>query len=359
MSRFDWDDLRFFLAVARAGRLTVAARRLGPTTPRSAGASPRWRTALKATLFERRPQGYTLTRHGERLVIKPPRRSRAPRWRRPGDIGGADLALSGTVRVGAPDGFGTSFLAPRTVKLAETYPELEFQLVAMPRLLSLSKREADIAISLSPPKEGKIVARKLTDYRLGLYAGRAYLSGRRAIRAPDDLFAHPLVGYIDDLIFMPELDYLDEIAKGLRPRLQSSSLVAQMEATLAGAGVACCRTSWRRVGPSSRPCCRTCELTRTFWLIVHAELKDVARVRAMVDFLVREVKAARGLFLPRPSLATLERARRRDCAAVRPHLGQRLVIAEAHHAFRHRTCLIGHAHGRRAGADRHGRLSRA
>src|SRR5699024_9525553 len=151
---------------------------------------------------------------------------------------------------------------------------------------------ADIAISLSPPKEGKIVARKLTDYRLGLYASRAYLAGAEPIGAPDDLFAHPLVGYIDDLIFMPELDYLDEIAKGLRPRLQSSSLVAQMEATLAGAGVCVLPHFMAARRSELAPVLPTIQLTRTFWLIVHAELKDVARVRAMVDFLVREVKAA-------------------------------------------------------------------
>ena len=304
MSRFDWDDLRFFLAVARAGRLTVAARRLGADHATVSRRITSLETALKATLFERRPQGYTLTPHGERLVTAAEAIESAA-LAASSDIGGADLALSGAVRVGAPDGFGTIFLAPRTVKLAERYPELEIQLIAMPRLLSLSKREADIAISLSPPKEGKIVARKLTDYRLGLYASEAYVAAAPAIRSPEDLFAHPLIGYIDDLIFMPELDYLDEIAKGLRPRLQSSSLVAQMEATLAGAGV-CVLPHFMTAGrPGLVRVLPEAELTRTFWLIVHAELKDVARVRAMVDFLVREVKAARGLFLPEQANAAL------------------------------------------------------
>ncbi len=91
------------------------------------------------------------------------------------DIGGADMALSGTVRIGAPDGFGSVFLASRLASLASAYPGLELQLIAMPRLLSLSKREADVAITLAPPKEGKVVARKLSDYRLGLYASQSYL----------------------------------------------------------------------------------------------------------------------------------------------------------------------------------------
>jgi len=203
------------------------------------------------------------------------------------------------VRIGAPDGFGAFFLAPRIGQLAERYPELEIQLVAMPRLLSLSKREADIAISLSPPKEGKIVARKLADYRLGLYAAPAYLAGRPPITTPQDLFDHQLIGYIDDLIFTPELDYLDDIAKGLRPRLQSSNLIAQMNATIAGAGVCVLPDFMAARDPRLVPVLRRdVELVRSFWLIVHADLRDVARVRATVDFLVRETKASRAILMP-------------------------------------------------------------
>ena len=297
MSRFDWDDLRFFLAVARAGRLTVAARRLGADHATASRRITALETALKATLFERRPQGYALTAHGERLMAAAEVIESAA-LAASSEIGGADLALSGTVRIGAPDGFGTVFLAPRLRSFAERYPDLEIQLVAMPRLLSLSKREADIAISLSPPKEGKIVARKLADYRLGLYAAPAYLASAPPLAAPEDLFAHRIVGYIDDLIFMPELDYLDEIARGLRPGLQASSLVAQREATRAGAGV-CVLPHFMAAGEAGlvRVLPEQVSLTRTFWLIVHAELREVARVRATIDTLVAEVKAARPLFM--------------------------------------------------------------
>lgn len=308
MSRFDWDDLRFFLAVARAGRLTVAARRLGADHATVSRRITSLEEALKATLFERRPQGYALTPHGERLVAAAETIESAA-LAASSEIGGADLALSGTVRLGAPDGFGTAFLAPRLAGLAERYPDLEIQLIAMPRLLSLSKREADIAIALAPPKEGKVVARKLTDYRLGLYAAPSYLATHAPVLGLDELHRHTLVGYIDDLIFMPELDYLDEIAKGLRPKLQSSSLVAQMEATLAGAGLCVLPHFLAARRPELVPVLPgIVELTRTFWLIVHAELKDVARIRATVDFLVREVKARRTLFLPEREASPASRA---------------------------------------------------
>jgi DNA-binding transcriptional LysR family regulator len=215
------------------------------------------------------------------------------------EIGGADLALSGAVRIGTPDGFGTLFLAPRTAVFAAQYADLEIQLIAMPRLLSLSKREADVAVSLAPPKEGKIVARKLTDYRLGLYATEDYLGRHPTIGSPEDLHDHDMIGYIDDLIFTPELDYLDEVSKGLRPRLQSSNLVAQMQATLAGAGI-CVLPSFAAALESRLVpvLSQQVAIIRSFYLIVHSDLKDVARIRATMDFLVREVKAARTLFMP-------------------------------------------------------------
>ena len=300
MERFDWDDLRFFLAVARSGRLTAAARRLSADHATVSRRVTALEESLKAKLFERRPQGYTLTAHGERLLAKA-EAMETEALAIQSDIGGADMTLAGTVRIGAPDGFGTSFLAPRLPALAKAYPGLELQLIAMPRLLSLSKREADVAITLAPPKEGKVVARKLSDYRLGLYASRDYLDAMPPVKTRDDLFQHRIVGYIDDLIFTPELDYLDEVAKGLRAQVQSSSVVAQMNAVAAGAGIGVIHHFLADGDPRLVPVlAEEVSLTRSFWLLVHADLKDVARVRAIVDFLVRETKQARGLLLGEP-----------------------------------------------------------
>ncbi len=297
LERFNWDDLRFFLAVARSGRLTAAARRLGADHATVSRRITSLEEALKAKLFERRPQGYTLTAHGERLLAKA-ESMETEALAIQSDIGGADMALSGTVRIGAPDGFGTAFLAPRLAVFARAFPGLEIQLIAMPRLLSLSKREADVAITLAPPKEGKVVARKFADYRLGLYASRDYLAAMPPVTKPDDLFEHRIIGYIDDLIFSPELDYLDEVAKGLRAHVQSSSVIAQMNAVVAGAGIGVIHHFMAHDDPRLVPVLpEAVQITRSFWLLVHADLKDVARVRAIVDFVVREAKAARSLLM--------------------------------------------------------------
>jgi DNA-binding transcriptional LysR family regulator len=296
MERFDWDDLRFFLAVARAGRLTAAARRLGADHATVSRRISSLETALKAKLFERRPQGYGLTPHGERLFARA-ESMETDALSIQSEIGGADMALSGVVRIGAPDGFGSVFLAPRLARFMAASPALELQLVAMPRLLSLSKREADIAVTLAPPKEGKIVARKLMDYRLGLYAAPSYLAANPPITQADDLHAHAVIGYIDDLIFTPELDYLDEVSKGLRARTQSSNLNAQLAMTAAGGGVCVLPGFMADADPRlTRVLPASVSIQRSFWMVVHADLKDVARVRTTVDFIVREVRGARALF---------------------------------------------------------------
>ncbi|WP_447412329.1 LysR substrate-binding domain-containing protein, partial [Clostridium perfringens] len=89
------------------------------------------------------------------------------------------------------------------------------------RLFSLSKREADIAITLSMPNEGRIVGRKLLDYGLGLYAAPAYLDRRSPIRGRDDLAAHRFVGYIEELLYTPELDYLPQVSPRIAAQFRS------------------------------------------------------------------------------------------------------------------------------------------
>lgn len=295
--KFDWDDLRYFLSVARAGRLTVAAKRLGADHATVSRRISSLESALKAKLFERRPHGYQLTAQGERLLANA-EAIETHALAAQSEIGGADLSLSGAVRIGAPDGLGAMFLAPRITALAERYPELEIQLVAMSRIPSLSKREADIAISLNPPREGRILARKLGDYDLALYASPDYLAAAPPVRTVNDLFAHRIVGYIDNLIYSPELDYLDEVAKGLRPRIQSSSILAQLAATEAGAGICVLPRFMTGDARLQRVLADQVTLTRSFWLIVHADLRDVARIRATMDFLVREIRAARDVLQP-------------------------------------------------------------
>lgn len=296
-SAFDWSDLFYFLAVARAGRLTVAARRLGvehSTVSRRIAALER---ALGAQLFNRLQTGYTLTPSGERLLASA-EEMEAVAGTIVSDIGGADIAISGSVRIGAPDGFGSCFLAPCVGSLLQRHRALELELIAMPRIFNLSRREADIAIGLSRPEEGRLHALKLTDYELGVYAARSYLAHAAPVRTRADLAQHRFIGYVDDYIFSPELDYVPLLLSDVRPAVRSVSVVAQLNATLAAAGLCILprfmaepHAALQRLLPDE------VRLIRTYWLIAHADVFRLARVRAVADFVLAAVKAAQPLFL--------------------------------------------------------------
>ena len=300
MTDFNWNDLRAFLAVARTGRLTAAAARLGADHTTVARRIAALEGALGARLFDRSPQGYALTAHGERLLPSA-EQVESLTLRAAGQVGAADQTLTGAVRIGAPEGFGSYVLAPLMVRLADRHPQLEIQLLAIPGVVSLSKREADIAVTLSPPREGRLVSRKLTDYGLGLYAAPAYLDVRPPLRTRADMAGHRFIGYIGDLLYAPELDYMQAPDVDIRVALQSSNLIAQLQATLAGAGlcvlpdfIAAREPGLRRVLP------RDVGLQRSLWLVVHADLKSLARIRAVMSMILEEVRADRTRFLGAP-----------------------------------------------------------
>ncbi|WP_298126846.1 LysR family transcriptional regulator [Brevundimonas sp.] len=300
MTDFNWNDLRAFLAVARTGRLTAAAARLGADHTTVARRIAALEAALGARLFDRSPQGYALTAHGERLMPSA-EQVESLTLRAAGQVGAADQTLTGAVRIGAPEGFGSYVLAPLMVRLADRHPQLEIQLLAIPGVVSLSKREADIAVTLSPPREGRLVSRKLTDYGLGLYAAPAYLDGRPPIRTRADMAGHRFIGYIGDLLYAPELDYMQAPDVDIRVALQSSNLIAQLQAALAGAGlcvlpdfIAAREPGLTRVLP------RDVGLQRSLWLVVHADLKSLARIRAVMSMILEEVRADRTRFLGAP-----------------------------------------------------------
>jgi len=296
MAGFDWNDLKSFLAIARSGRLTAAAARLGfdhSTLSRRLGALEH---ALKAKLFDRSPSGYTLTEQGRRLLPLAEEMERLSIGAGEA-VGGTAASVEGVVRIGSPEGFGSYFLAPRIGGLKARYPELIVQLVAASAVFSLSRRDADVVVAVSRPPAGRLAASKLIDYDLALYAAPAYLDAHPPIRSADDLQSHRFVSYIGELLHFPELDFLQHVAPGGTTSLESSNLVAQLKATLAGAGLCVLPAFLAGEEPGLvRVLADEVCLTRSLWLIVHQDLAEVARIRAVVRFIRAEVEAARAIF---------------------------------------------------------------
>jgi len=293
MQETDWSDLQTFLAVAQAGQLARAGAALGVNGTTVARRIRRLETQLGANLFEQTREGQVMTEAGEALLAQVETMSgAAARIER--NRGRAAAALSGTLRISVSEGFGTWFLARYAPEFARLHPALTLDLVASSGFLSLSKREADIAVTLSRPRAGPVVARKLSDYALHLFATPAYLAECGTPERPADLATgHRLVGYIPDLIYAPELRYLDEIHPGLSPHLRSSSINAQHQLIAAGAGIGVLPSFIGRADPELQVVLPGQRILRSLWLVTHKDTHQLARVRAGHDWILEMVRRQR------------------------------------------------------------------
>ena len=221
---FDWNDLRFFLELQRSGRLLTAARRLNTTHATVARHIEAVEKALGTALFVQHAQGYELTPAGEALL------KHAEAMENVALLVQEEITQSsaplGKIRVGVTEGLGVKFLASRMVGLFERYPGLEVELVAVPRFVSILNREAEISIHLERPSADMLVTRKLTDYRLALYASQAYLDRAPPLRSREDLGRHAWIGYVDDLLFSQELMFLNSFCRNPQVVFHSTSVIA-------------------------------------------------------------------------------------------------------------------------------------
>lgn len=290
----NWDDLRIFLTVARRNNLDAAAAylRLDPTT--LGRRIRRLEAAIGARLFERSRKGHVTTTTGEWLLNQVEEIEQVVS--RVGEaISGEVQGITGTVRLSVTEAFGNVVIAPALVNLLAEFPALKLELVATSGFLSVNKREADMAVMLSRPTRGRLKVSKLTDYTLKLYANPEYLKNHAAVNNISDLHQQTLIGYVDDLIYSPRLRYYDEVDAGLVPGLTSSSLLAQKQLACTGCGIAMLPRFVAEQEPDLQlVLADEVTVTRSFWLAVHEDIADHARIRAVINFLT-ELVATRKL----------------------------------------------------------------
>ncbi|MEM1146154.1 MAG: LysR family transcriptional regulator [Pseudomonadota bacterium] len=280
----NWDDYRLFLSVCRRPRLedAAAAAGLDPTT--LSRRVKRLETSLGATLFERSRRGHHLTTYGEKLfsqiegieglVLEIESTSASAQ------------VLSGRVRLGAPEGLGTTVLAPAMFDFKRSYPNIEIDLVALSGFVSVPKRQADMSILLTRPKTGRLKVRKLWDYDLRLYGSSDYVASHDPVEKRSDLYDHALVGYTEDLIYSSELRYFQDLLPNVVPGLCSPSIVAQTKMVAAGVGLGILPTFMaEREDNLVELLSEDIKVERTFWLSIHADIASVPRIRMLVEFL--------------------------------------------------------------------------
>ena len=280
----DWDDMRVFLGVARARSLSGAAPglRMDPATVGRRIA--RLEEGLGTSLFLKSQQGYALTDVGARLQARAEEAEEAMRLALE-EGQGASQGLTGQVRIGAPDGCANYLLPQVVARIQAENPGLEIQILALPRVVNLSRREADMAITVSPPDAGRLTVQKITDYRLHL--------AQRRDAAPAatlaDLRGRSVVGYIPDMIFDRALDYLGDLGLGT-VQLASNSVPVQLMLLRQG-GVGVVHDFALPFAPELRRIMvEEVSLTRAFYLVRHDADRRSERMSRLAGAVLRGVR---------------------------------------------------------------------
>jgi DNA-binding transcriptional LysR family regulator len=230
------DDLRYLLAVARAGRLVTAAALFGVEHTTVRRRIDRLETALGVRLLDRSSDGWSLTAIGREIVDAASSVEQAVQAVVATAAGRSGGRVRGTVRVLAPEAFGVLFAAPALARLQGDHPDLEVELVTATRPVGARGSGFDLAVTVGQVRNPRLASETLSPYVLGLYAAQDYLDLHAPIESVDDLAVHPLIFYVDALVTVPELD-LRALLGDVHVRFGGTSPFTQLEATRAGAGI--------------------------------------------------------------------------------------------------------------------------
>ena len=282
----DWSDLRFVLAVRRAGTLTKAAGELGLSQSTVTRRLAALHKSLGARVLERRGPEYALTALGERLwpmLAEMEERAIAL------ELAAQDLDArpAGVVRITTVDALAVRLLAPALARFRQQFPDVTLEIDSSPWTLDLARREADLALRLGRPRQQALVARKVGRMGLTLYAGARYLAQRGMPPASGPLHGHEFLDDDEEQSWAPQVKWARAMTEGARVAARMQTWQGRMVAAEAGAGITLlpcflgdASRSLRRIRPN--------EVTHhDLWLLVHRELRQVARIRVVQDFVAQ------------------------------------------------------------------------
>ena len=281
---FNWNDLVFFLELARQGRLMPAARRLNVDHTTVSRRVAELEKDLAVKLFERKPDGFILTEDGHRLLTI------AERMEALGlsvieSVGTKPSELSGKVRVATMEGIAAFYLTERFLQFNAQHPDILIELVTERHLINLTKREADIAISFVPPIGPRLDVRKAGHFRLGLYASERYLTAKGVPANVLELSNHDFVDYVVDLIEIAKVHWLLDVIDPEHVVFRSSSMTAQQNAIAAGRGIGLLPYFSAKADKRLTRVLPTVSAERELFVSVHEDIQFLGRVRAVTRFL--------------------------------------------------------------------------
>lgn len=290
----DWNDLKHFLAVARHGSTLAAAKALRVSQSTVHRRLEVLEKSLGRRLVKRYPSGYRLTELGEEIrayaervedaVAALERRMKA-----------SETELSGTVRVTCPEAVGYRLMrSALPAKFSAAFPKLRLEFVMSDRIVDLAKGQADVAIRAEQPSEPHLVGRKIADAAWAVFASRAYLKKHGCLTEPRDINRHTVVGFEGPLQEHSAGRWLRAVAPEARIAARADSIPAVVLAVKSGAGLAPLPIIVGEQDPDLVKALPVLpDLSTPFHVLVHEDMRQAPRVRAFVDFIVREIGLVR------------------------------------------------------------------
>lgn len=294
----DWDGLRYFLAVARTSKVSEAGRRLGVEHSTVSRRIRQLEQEIATVLFEKsRRYGYVLTEAGRNL-LQHAEKMESELLNAQQLISVFEEDLSGNIRVAATEGFGVYMLTPLAVDFQKQYPKTSLEVMAFQRFVDQSRREADIFITIDRPLRGNYVYRLLSDYKLRLYASPQYLKRHAPIKSTADLAEHRFIDYIDEFIISEELKYLSDLIPNASVVFKSNSLVAQMQACVAGQALAVLPCFMVHKNPNLQVVLpEEIVIKRSFWMLYHEDLRQLKRIELFSNFLKNKLEQRQAIMM--------------------------------------------------------------
>lgn len=286
----DWDDLHTFLAITRTRTLSGAARTLGVRQSTMSRRLAALEARAGAHLLQRTPGGYELTPLGE-SVLGNAERMEAEALAVERAVVGRDAALTGVVRITTIDTLASLLLPVAIAELRARHPGITVEIVVDSRSLSLSRREADIALRMIRFEGNQLVARQVGHLRVALYASQDYLAAHGPLNS--DGAGHAIISTLEDQSHLPEARWLDNRFPQAQVALRSNSRDVHGNAVRAGLGLALLSTLLAGAIPGLVEQVPSSEIpVRPVWLGVHEDLRHMPRIRVVIDSIVGAMQRA-------------------------------------------------------------------
>jgi DNA-binding transcriptional LysR family regulator len=294
-----WDDLRVFLEVARQGSVQAAAKRLRLDHSTVCRRIDKLESLLSVKLFDRtrngivlRGEAHDLLKHVELMEFH------ASSLHDAVVRSGVDAAQ--IVRIATMEGIASQYLARRLPGLARFVANVAIELVSIPQTVDLSRKEADIFLSFFNPKVAGLTSTRYAEFALHLYASESYLRTHGAPASRADLVNHLFVGYIDDLLAIHAVRWLDEVITAPRMSFYSNSVLAQSNAAAGGLGIVMLPTFVGAYAPDLQRILPEVSVLRDVWVSVRSEQRYQPRIKDVTRFLRHIFEADRAFLLGQP-----------------------------------------------------------